>query len=295
MIRSMTGYASEFLSTDQYDVTMELKSLNSRYFEFKLKTGAAIDEWENEIKNIVYERLRRGKIDLHIRIVEKEAGNYKVVVNYELARKYEEALRTLSKRIKVIPKLSLIDFISIGNILQVERIGGYENLYEILVEMLKRLLDKIIEMMAREGEKTCEDIEKSVLTIEQSLNAIERLYPESLEKFKKASRERLLELAPEVLQENLFNSRLLMETEMLASRIAINEEIVRLKSHIQHFLDIMKGKIGGDSKKLDFICQEMNREANTISSKSNDYQIIENTIIMKGEIEKIREQLRNLE
>ncbi len=295
MIRSMTGFASEFKSTDKYDVSMEIKSVNSRYFEFKLKSNFSIEEWENEIKNSIFNRLKRGKIDLYIKIVEKDAQNYNIVVNYDLAKKVEEALVSLAKKVDIVPELAMKDFISFGSILQIERIGGYENLLDTILVMLNSLLDKILEMMLSEGEKTKEDIEKSLNIINDSNSNIEMIYPESLEKYKKSLKERLQELLPESVEEALTNNRLLMELDLIASRTAINEEIVRLKSHLNQFRNILSGKTGGDSKKLDFIGQEMNRETNTIASKSNDYQIIENTIVIKGEIEKIREQLRNLE
>lgn len=292
MIRSMTGYASEFRGTEKYDVTLEIKSVNSRYFEFRLKTYSSIDEWENEIKNIVFEKLRRGKIDLFVKIVEKDATNVNVVVNTELAKKYEQALVGLSKTIGISPNLTMKDFVSLGNILQVERTGGYEDLYELLVEMLKSLLDKVLEMMHLEGEKTKDDVLNSLATIEKSVSIIEKIYPESLEKYKKQLKERIAELYPDS-GEAMTNGRLIMEVDLVASRTAINEELVRLKSHMGQFRNILNGR--GDSKKLDFIGQEMNRETNTIASKSGDYEIIDNTIVIKGEIEKIREQLRNLE
>jgi uncharacterized protein (TIGR00255 family) len=295
MIRSMTGFANEFMNTDQYDLTVELKSLNSRYFDFKIKSSAFIDEWENDLKNIVYERLKRGKIDLYIKIVEKEAKSYNIIVNEELAKKYKAAISNLKMSLFLDDDVSLRDFLSIGGILQIERIGGFEDLHQILTEMIKRVTVKILDMMHREGEKTKEDLEASLARIDKSLGEIEILYPPNLEKFKQGLKDRLLELLPETLDDPLTGNRLLMEAEIMAGRTAINEEIVRLKSHLNQFGKILDEKIAGDSKKMDFISQEMNREINTIASKSTDYNIIENTIFIKGEIEKIREQLRNLE
>jgi uncharacterized protein (TIGR00255 family) len=294
-MRSMTGYANEFRSTEKYDVSMELKSVNSRYFEFKLKSYSSVDEWENEIKNIVFEKLKRGKIDCYIKIVEKNAQNYNIVVNHELAKKYEEALVSLSRTVSIVPELTLKDFVSLGNVLQTERIGGYEDLFELLKEILESLIQKTLVMMNVEGEKTKEDIENSLEIISKSRQLIEGYYPASLEKYKKLLKERMQELFPQNAEDLFTNNRFLMEIEMVASRSAINEEMVRLSSHISQFKNSLSGKVNGDSKKLDFISQEMNREVNTIASKSSDYEIIQNTIIMKSEIEKIREQLRNLE
>ncbi len=295
MIRSMTGFASEYINTEKYDVSMEIKSVNSRYFEFKMKSNASIEEWENDIKNAINSKLKRGKIDLYLKIVEKDAQNYNIIVNYELAEKYETALVSLSQKIGIVSDLAMKDFISFNNILQIERIGGYEDLFETIMKTLDSLLEKIMEMMLSEGAKTREDIEKSLNIIKESTAFIEKIYPESLEKYKKSLKERLLELMPGSFEDQLANNRLLLELEMIASRTAINEEIVRLKSHLSQFKKIIDGIMTGDSKKLDFISQEMNRETNTIASKSSEYTIIENTIMIKGEIEKIREQLRNLE
>ena len=179
--------------------------------------------------------------------------------------------------------------------LQLERIGNTEELLQIVIGMLGSLLRKILEMMHAEGSKTKEDILNSLAIITESVIQIEKLYPENLEKYKNNLKERIDELIAQDGSNPLASNRVLMEIELVASRTAINEEIVRLKSHISQFNNILSDKVKGDSKKMDFIGQEMNRETNTIASKSSDYTIIENTIAIKGEIEKIREQLRNLE
>jgi len=179
---------------------------------------------------------------------------------------------------------------NLEGIINLERVGDEEELEKIVIEMLNNLIVRIIEMMNREGMKTREDIESSLSRINESVGVIEALYPQSIEKYKESLRERIQEMSANKIEDN----RLMMEIEMVSSRTAINEEIVRLKSHLAQFHNVLVGKIHGDSKKLDFIGQEMNREANTIASKSSDYSIIENTIVIKGEIEKIREQLRNL-
>ncbi|OHD53907.1 MAG: YicC family protein [Spirochaetes bacterium GWF1_51_8] len=289
-MRSMTGFASEMQSTSKYDIFIELKSVNSRYFEFKVKSSYYLNELEVMIRNIISEKLNRGKIDLFIKVVEKNADNYEVVVNKDLAKKYEKALLDMGNELGVVSELSVRDFMSLEGIINLERVGEEEELEKKVIQMLEKLIERIIEMMYREGRKTKEDIESSLARIDESVRIIENLYPQSLEKYKESLRERLQEMIASHIDEN----RLMMELEMVASRTAINEEVVRLKSHIGQFQNVLNGKIHGDSKKLDFIGQEMNREANTIASKSTDYTIIENTIVIKGEIEKIREQLRNL-
>lgn len=295
MIRSMTGYASVFRSTDHYDVTMEIKSVNSRYFEFKLKTFAGVDAWENEIKNAVFEKLKRGKIDLILSLVQKDAENYNIVVNFDLAAKYEKAIRELADRIGIVPDLSMRDFLSVDQILQKESTGAGDELQVLVMEMLSELLDKVLEMMYVEGESTARDIEHSLSIIEESVKGIAEVYPEALEAYKQSVQQRLIELYPAMNEDKNASARFMMELELVASRTAINEELVRLQSHLSQFHKILSGKAGGDSKRLDFLSQEMNRETNTIASKSSDIRIIDATITVKGEIEKIREQLRNLE
>jgi uncharacterized protein (TIGR00255 family) len=286
----MTGFASEMKCTDKYDIFIELKSVNSRYFEFKVKSSYYLNELEVLIRNIVFEKLNRGKIDLFIKVVEKHADNYEVVVNKDLAKKYENALISMAKELGIVAELAVRDFMNLEGIINLERVGDEEELEKIVIEMLNNLIVRIIEMMNREGMKTREDIESSLSRINESVGVIEALYPQSIEKYKESLRERIQEMSANKIEDN----RLMMEIEMVSSRTAINEEIVRLKSHLAQFHNVLVGKIHGDSKKLDFIGQEMNREANTIASKSSDYSIIENTIVIKGEIEKIREQLRNL-
>lgn len=295
MVRSMTGFASEFRSTERYDITMEIKSVNSRYFEFKLKSPQPVDAFENDIKNVVFEKLRRGKIDFFLRVVEKDAENYNVVVNRELGRKYRDALHALAKEVGVPTEMTLRDFASLPHMMEVERKAEDEELSRVLLSMTESVIAKVLEMMHIEGERTRVDIEGSLSAIRDALTNIEKIYPEALDKYKKNLTERIAELIGQEAASPLASNRILMEVEMVASRSAINEEIVRLKSHIQQFDSILSGKAKGDSKKLDFIGQEMNRETNTIASKSSEYGIVENTIVIKGEIEKIREQLRNLE
>jgi uncharacterized protein (TIGR00255 family) len=289
-MKSMTGYASEIKSLPRFDIFMEIKSVNSRYFEFKVKSAFYLNELEIEMKNRIFQKLQRGKVDLFIKVVEKDAINYDIVVNYELAQKYENALKSLAGKLEISPNIAMSDFSNLEGIITLERIRKDEELERDVMSLLDSLLDRIVEMMEREGAKTCDDIRKSLDTLKTATEYIERIYPDSLEAYKAALKDRITELSDGGYDEN----RILMEVDMVASRTAVNEEIVRLKSHISQMDKILSKKVGGDSKKLDFIAQEMNREANTIASKSSDYRIIENSITIRGEIEKIREQLRNI-
>ncbi|MFN4217359.1 MAG: YicC/YloC family endoribonuclease [Brevinematales bacterium] len=297
MLRSMTGFASAFITYDDFDIEVEIKSVNSRYFEFRLLGTPLPVEWENEFRQQVFEVLKRGKIDLLIRIVEKNAKNTRVVINTELARQYLTALKTLSQELEISADISIPHLLSLGPIIEVEKLDADVTLFERLREVVSDVLQRTENMMLIEGQKTISDIRKSLSTIEQSLSHIEKRYPDSLSRYQQELQKKLTEFVANLGESTreIVQNRILLEVELVSSRVAINEEIVRLKSHLHQFHQIIEGKLAGDGKKLDFISQEMNRETNTIASKSQDYEIIQATIDIKGEIEKIREHLRNLE
>jgi len=289
-MRSMTGFAAINKTTDAYDVFIEIKSVNSRYFEVRVKSSQYFNDLEMEIRRMLSEKLKRGKVEVFIKVVEKGAENYRVVVNEELAEKYDLAMRKLAQRLESTQRLSLEELSRLDGVLTLEREEAGDELNTLVLSMLNEALEKMLDMMTREGSKTAEDIEHSLNLVEKSVKEIEKVYPEALEKYSQSLHERIQEFVNKNYEEN----RLLMEIELVASRTAINEEVVRLKSHLSQIRKVLNGKTKGDAKKMDFIAQEMNRETNTIASKSSEYAIIENTILMKGEIEKIREQLRNL-
>ena len=298
MVRSMTGFASEFLSRDAYDIILEIKSLNSRFFEFKLKGSDILDPWEAELKNIVYEKLHRGKVELFIKVIEKSAENYKLIVNIELAKKLEDALKKLAGEIGILSEISIRDFIGLAKIFEIEHIYSYDNIHKDVIEMLNRAIENLLKMMYLEGEKIKKDIENSISIISTLVENVEKVYPLAVEKYKDGLKEKIKEMFGEYfgkIDEKAVDSRILFEAELLVSRIAINEELIRLKSHLSQFVDIINSPGLSDARKLDFISQEMFREVNTIASKSTDYDIIDATINMKVEIEKIREHLRNVE
>lgn len=289
-MRSMTGYASGMKTTPRFDVFVELKSVNSRYFELKVKSAFYLNELEIQMKSKIFEKIKRGKIDLFIRVVEKDAANYDIVVNHDLVNKYKDALNAIAKNTGIVLEISMRDFTAMDGVLTLERVKRDKELETVVMEQLDIMLGKMSKMMGREGRKTVDDIENSLAMMKENLEIVEKLYPKSIENYKKNLKEKINEFSNGKFDGN----RILMEVDLVASRTAINEEIVRLKSHIDHMEKILEGKQKGDSKKLDFIGQEMNREANTIASKSSDYTILKSTIAIRGEIEKIREQLRNL-
>lgn len=297
MLRSMTGFASSFVVLEDFDIEIEVKSVNSRYFEFKLHGTPLSVDWENEFRAQVFNVLKRGKIDLLIRVIEKNARHSRVVVNTDLAKQYYHALVNLARELNMPMDVSIKDLLAVGSFLEVEKMDADVYLFEKLRESLAVILERVSSMMMLEGQKIVQDIESSLRRITQALEFIETRYPESLQRYQQELQKKLLEFSQGIGESTreMVQNRILFEMELVASRVTINEEIIRLKSHLHQFHQILSGKIQGDGKKLDFLSQEMNRETNTIASKSQDYEIIQATIEIKSEIEKIREHLRNLE
>lgn len=290
MIRSMTGKSSIRFSTSKFDVEMEIRSVNSRYFEFKIKAPPRYMCLEIDARKLVSQKLSRGKIDLLIRVSEKEEMLPGSLINKSLVKAYLEESYELAQELGIADTLSLREVLSFPQVLKSESGDIGEDVVNLFLEKLTLLIDGMIPMMLEEGKSTVVDIENSLQQIEKSLFFIKERYPQVLTKYKNALRDRVLEITEMKAPED----RLTMELEFFASRTAINEEIIRLESHINLMKNILSGTRKEGSKELDFIGQEMNREVNTIASKSSDFEITEQTIILKSEVEKMREQFRNI-
>ncbi|MGL4366963.1 MAG: YicC/YloC family endoribonuclease [Brevinemataceae bacterium] len=291
MIRGMTGHAVKSFSTDTFDAEMEIKSVNSKYFEFRVKLPNKYNFLEIDIRKIVSQRLIRGKIDLYLRISEKQFNPAQICINRDLAKLYVEEGRRLADELNLQPNISIKDILTLPHILNIESSDSEELFSSTILQELESLIDSMLPMMITEGESTVKDILNSISLMEESVTTIQTRYPQVLEKYKKLLIERVSEISVMKTPEE----RLMIEIELFASRTAINEELVRLVNHIFVMKNILLDHHSNKtSKDLDFIAQEMNREANTIASKSSDIFITEHTIVLKSEIEKMREQFRNI-
>ncbi len=291
MIRGMTGKASLRFSNDTMDVEMEMRSVNSRYFEFRIKTPQRYGFLEIEARKIVSQKLERGKIDLSIRVIEKSVPNDGALFNTALAKAYYQNAESLAKELGIENSLSLSALIALPQVLNSDSAEVSDDTVKLFKSKIEELTDSMLPMMLEEGEYTKKDVDNSLTIMSDSLEFIKERYPLVLDKYKQSLIDRVCEISTAKAPEE----RLAVEVELFASRTSINEELVRLESHIK----IMKESIDGarkdvSSKELDFIAQEMNREVNTIASKSSDFSITEHTIALKREIEKMREQFRNI-
>ncbi len=292
MIRSMTGYGRAQQLIDGRDIQVEVKAVNHRFFEFSARTPRAYGYLEEKLKSFVQERVSRGKVEASVTILTLEGSDAKVEVNAELASSYVKALRDIGARLDIKDDLSLSSLIQFTDIFAVRKEQPEEEvIWNSVKTVAEQAVSAFVTMRETEGVKLKEDILSRLLFIEQAVKAVEERSPQTVREY----RERLTAKMHEVLEDkNIDESRLITEAAIFADRIAVDEETVRLKSHIEQFRSLL-GEGGQAGRKLDFLVQELNREANTIGSKAQDVEIARTVVAIKAEIEKIREQIQNIE
>ena len=295
MIRSMTAFGRAKHEGESKNITVELKSVNSRYFDCSVKMPRAYIFLEERIKNYVQKNaIGRGKVDVFLTVENLKTENVSVGIDEGYARSYIEALRTLRDT------FGLADDISVMSVARNQDIFSYARADEDLEaewELIRSVLDDAIagyvEMRTVEGEKAAEDIKAKIEQV--------RAYADEVEEISNTDtvgyRDKLEAKLRAILDDNnvaIDENRLLTECAIWADKIAIDEELVRLRSHFGAFYDIINSP-EPSGRKLDFLMQELNRETNTIGSKANNARIARIVVNMKGELEKIREQIQNIE
>ncbi len=292
MIRSMTGYGRAQQLIDGRDIQVEVKAVNHRFFEFSARTPRAYGYLEEKLKSFVQERVSRGKVEASVTILTLEGSDAKVEVNAELASSYVKALRDIGARLDIKDDLSLSSLIQFTDIFAVRKEQPEEEvIWNSVKTVAEQAVSAFVTMRETEGVKLKEDILSRLLFIERAVKTVEERSPQTVREY----RERLTAKMHEVLEDkNIDESRLITEAAIFADRIAVDEETVRLKSHIEQFRSLL-GEGGQAGRKLDFLVQELNREANTIGSKAQDVEIARTVVAIKAEIEKIREQIQNIE
>jgi uncharacterized protein (TIGR00255 family) len=288
----MTGYGNAKISGDSITASVELRSVNNRYLETSVRMPRAFLALEDEVKSTVKQHISRGKVDLFISIDSSAADSIAVSVNGKLAEAYVNAIRQMSDTYDLPFDLTSASLGRLPDVLSVEKEETEnERISRVLHEALESALTDFDEMRSREGQKLQADIASKLETIETIVAAIEKETPETVALY----RSRLEQKLQEVLQtKEIDESRILMEAAVFADRIAVDEELVRLKSHLAQMKSFLEegSPIG---KKMDFLIQEFNREANTIGSKCQNSDIAHTVVDLKSEIEKIREQIQNIE
>ena len=292
MIKSMTGFGRERKVIGSREILVEIRSVNHRYYEFTAKTPRAYGYLDEKLKAFMHGAITRGKVEVSVSIYNQEGVNANIEINREIAKGYLNALRDSAE------ELSLEDDLKLSNVLRlpdvstvVKVIDDEEEIWQQVSEVAGAALQRFVEMRVTEGEKMYADISSRLDMIEDTVEKIEKLSPASVD----AYRQRLYDKIAEVVGDrNIDESRILTEAAIFADKIAVDEETVRLKSHISQFRELLKsGEPVG--RKLDFLVQEMNREVNTTGSKASELEITRMVVDMKSEIEKIREQIQNIE
>lgn len=292
MIKSMTGYGRAQQVISGRDITVEIKSVNHRYFEFSARLPRIYGFLEERLKSFLQSEIHRGKTEVNVIINNVEVSTTAVQINQELAQAYVEALRGLGQKLALADDLSLSAIGRFSDIFIVQKKPEDEDeIWSSVSVVATQALEKFLTMREREGEQLKADLLSRLLDIEGRVDIIREENPRTVA----AYRERLTAKIQEVLQDKTVDeTRIITEAAIFADRIAIDEEMVRLGSHLQQFRDILD-QDGAVGRKLDFLVQEINRESNTIGSKAQDAIITQTVVDLKSDIEKIREQIQNIE
>ena len=288
----MTGYGRAQQLLDGRDISVEIKSVNHRYFEFSARTPRAYGYLDDKLKTMVYGKAARGKVDVSVSILVTDSTDTKVEVNQALAQSYLEALRATGAALALEDNLRLTDLIRFSDIFAVRKTQEDEAVIWAAVEQVAQdALEKFLTMRRAEGEKLKEDVAGRLQLMADMANQIAERSPAVTAEY----RERLLAKMKDILADRQIEEhRLLTEAAVFSEKTAVDEEIVRLHSHIGQFRGFLaQGEAIG--RKMDFLVQEMNREVNTIGSKCQDITIARLVLDMKSELEKIREQIQNIE
>lgn len=288
----MTGYGRAEVKQAGRLVVVEIKSVNHRYFEFSARTPRALGFLDDRLKKYVQSRVSRGKVDVFVSVEGIEQENADVVVNHALAEGYVRALRELRDTYGLGGELTVPLVAGMSGVLSVQRPPeDEEEVWAMVLPAAEQAVDAFIAMREMEGRRLCEDVLGRIDTILAAVTQIEQRSPQTVQEYRGKLEERLKELLSGAAVEE---QRLLTEAAIVADKTAVAEETVRLRSHMQQAASLLESN-GAIGRKLDFLVQEMNREINTIGSKAQDIAIARTVVDVKAEIEKIREQIQNLE
>jgi uncharacterized protein (TIGR00255 family) len=295
MIKSMTGFGRGTAADATYEVTAEVRAVNHRYGEFTVRMPGMYRFCEEAIKNALKQFIARGKVDVNITVVSKSESEAAVSVNTALAKQYFKAFRELQGEFDLTGDISLRLLSMQPDVITAQ--GGQadeEAVAKVITDAARAAGQDITAMRLKEGEKLAADIESRLITIESLLKEVEERAPLLPGIYAEKLRTRIAELTDGAGNSEAIEERIVTETAFFADKASIAEETVRLASHIAQFRGYLKAEepIG---KKMDFLVQEMNRETNTIGSKANDLNITGAVLELKSEIEKIREQVQNIE
>ncbi|MBO5564847.1 MAG: YicC family protein [Lachnospiraceae bacterium] len=292
MIRSMTGYGMAEAARENCKMTVEMKAVNNRYLDFNIRLPRVLNPFEARIRSLLKQYMQRGKVDVYVSYEDLSESSASVLYHREVAEQYYRHLHQIAEDFGLESKISVTTLASYPDVLKIEEEErDIEVLWEPLQEALSAAAAQFLAAREKEGEFLKDDILKKLTAMEGDVAFIEEKAPEMVERFRAGLKEKVSELLQE---KTMDEGRIIQEVTIYADKVSIDEELVRLKSHIKAMRDIL----GGDEnvgRKMDFLAQEMNRESNTILSKSDDLSVSDHAIELKTNVEKIREQVQNIE
>ena len=292
MIKSMTGYGRCERIIGTKKITAELKSVNHRFSDYNIKVPRQYGFLEDRVRQFISKEVARGKIDVYVSIESCGEADKTVTVNKELAGNYVEILRDLCETFSLKDDISVSTIASFTDIFRAEpKRDDEEEIWAAVSEVLADAVSSFISMRAREGERIERDLRERVTYMKSLANEIDKLSPMAVEAYKAKLYQKIKEVIDEREPDD---TRILTEVAIFADKVAVNEETVRLASHYDEFFTILDSNEPA-GRKLDFLIQEINREVNTIGSKASDLEIAKLVVTLKGEIEKLREQIQNIE
>ncbi|MHB9095709.1 MAG: YicC/YloC family endoribonuclease [Eubacteriales bacterium] len=292
MTKSMTGYGRGESEQEGKFFTVEIRSVNHRFCEVVIRLPKYYAALEDRIRKLIQDRVSRGRLDVFFTVEDHGKGNKSIRVDKDLAMAYYSALEELRETIGAEGKLGIIDIARLPDVIALEETqDDLEQLWPAMSQAVEQALDKLLEMRGTEGLRLKEDMLKRVDLLEEYTVGISERAPSVVVEYKEKLEARLKELAADI---EIDESRLAVELAIFADRSSITEELVRLRSHFQEIRSTMNSN-EAVGRKLDFLVQELNREFNTIGSKSNNLNISSTVIKAKSEVEKIREQVQNIE
>ncbi len=292
MLKSMTGFGRCERITSEYKISVEIKAVNHRYLDLGLKMPKKFNYFEAAIRTLLKSYIQRGKVDLFINYEDYTQGNLCLKYNPSLAAEYMDYFKRMEEAFGIPNDITVSRLAQFPEVLTMEQVpDDEEHLWEILSEALKEAAEQFVKSRELEGEHLREDLLGKLDHMTVLVDQVEERFPQILKEYQGRLEDKVKELlAAAAIDEN----RIAAEVIVYADKICVDEEMVRLRSHIEATrAELLAG--GSVGRKLDFIAQEMNREANTILSKSTDVTIADTAIALKTEIEKIREQIQNIE
>ena len=292
-MKSMTGYGSSDHVDERFRIVLEMKSYNNRYLDIILYLPHEFGEYESRFRKYLSDRVKRGKVEVYLTVeeIEDQAG---IRLDRKAVASYLEALAELRKIAGVQDRIRLSHLLRMEGIFAAGRALDRDLLWPAIELVLKATYAQFDRSRSAEGDATKEDILQQLDSVREQLSRIEQSVPEIERRIHEGLRERFREVVGDVVAGAIDESRILTETAVLLMRFDINEEIVRMRSHLHSFSQIVETEEEA-GKKLDFICQELNREINTIGAKNLVREVDDSVISIKYSLEKIREQLRNVE